>query len=62
MQKKCLKSKSCKENCRNTCDLCGIEEPCEDQKSSKFCKKQLKKGKCSKSREIKVREIKVEGN
>ena len=47
--KKCRKTKSCKKNCRNTCDLCGIEEPCEDQKSSKFCKKQLKKGKCSQS-------------
>merc|ERR1712051_718512 len=46
--KKCKKSGSCKKNCKNTCNLCGGEEPCEDQKSSKYCKKALKKGKCNK--------------
>ena len=28
---------------------CEVEEPCEDLKSSKYCKKQEKKGKCKKS-------------
>ena len=47
--KKCSKSKTCKTNCKESCNLCGVVEPCEDQKSSKYCKKQKKKGKCNKS-------------
>merc|ERR1711971_370626 len=46
--KKCKKSGTCKKNCKNTCNLCSGEEPCEDQKPFKFCKKALKKGKCNK--------------
>ena len=47
--KKCKKSKACKTNCKESCNLCGVVEPCEDQKSSKYCNKQKKKGKCNKS-------------
>ena len=28
---------------------CEIEEPCEDEKPKKYCKKQKKKGKCNKA-------------
>ena len=43
-KKKCKKA-TVYEECRKTCNKCGPEE-CEDAKSSKYCNKMKKKGKC----------------